>query len=134
MMAKRFGFGRAEKLKSRKSIEELFAQGRSFPAYPLRVVYRFLPAEQGSIQAGVSVSKRYFKKAVDRNRLKRLMREAYRLQKGGLKEKLEHQKKQGLAFFMFNGKAMAGLDEVKQAMKKCLDHLEKSVMINENPS
>ncbi|GAK95888.1 ribonuclease P protein component [Nonlabens tegetincola] len=72
----RFTFSKNQKLKSRKLIEQLFKDGKSIKSGPLRLVY--LPVEKET-QIGVSVSKRYFKKAVDRNRLKRLLREAYRL-------------------------------------------------------
>ena len=81
MAAKRFGFGRKEKLKSRKQIDELFLQGKSFSVYPLRVTYRFISSDTPGVQVGVTAGKKYFKRAVDRNRMKRLMREAYRLQK-----------------------------------------------------
>ena len=77
-----FTFNKKEKLKSQKLIEQLFAQGQSVAAYPLRLVYIKTTFDADvKIKTGVSVSKRHFKKAVDRNRIKRLMREAYRLQK-----------------------------------------------------
>ncbi len=78
----KLSFNKKEKLKSEKLITQLFAEGQSVVAYPLRLVY--LPASfdnQVRVKAGVSVSKRNFKNAVDRNRIKRLIREAYRLQK-----------------------------------------------------
>lgn len=78
----KFTFHKREKLKSEKLISKLFEVGHSVAAYPLRIVYLPTTFEEGVlIKAGVSVSKRHFKKAVDRNRIKRLMREAYRLQK-----------------------------------------------------
>lgn len=71
-----------EKLKSQKVIDKLFSEGKSVAAYPLRLVYMRTGAQDSlPIKAGVSVSKRNFKKAVDRNRIKRLLREAYRLNK-----------------------------------------------------
>ena len=75
-------YSKAEKLKSRKMIDQLFSEGKSVSAFPLRLVY-LKREERGDSQfkAGVSVGKRNFKKAVERNRLKRLMREAYRLNK-----------------------------------------------------
>ena len=92
-------FTKSERLCSRKAIEALFAGGnRSFTAFPLRVVYRLVeeevvlpPAEERAslsnessdfvCQVLVSVSKRHFKHAVDRNRAKRQVREAWRLNK-----------------------------------------------------
>src|SRR5438309_2863389 len=80
-MAKQYGFGKTDRLKSRKQIDELFARGKSIVVFPVRVSYRFFSSEAIILQAAVSVSKKHFKKAVDRNRIKRLLREAYRLQK-----------------------------------------------------
>jgi ribonuclease P protein component len=71
-------YNKNEKLKSQKTIEQLFLEGQSVSAYPLRLVY--LKHDQ-SLKVGVSVSKRNFKRAVDRIRIKRLLREAYRLNK-----------------------------------------------------
>ncbi len=75
-------FSKKEKLKSKKLIEQLFAEGKSVSAYPLRLIFMETPfVEDVKLKVGVSVSKRNFKKAVDRNRIKRLLRESYRLQK-----------------------------------------------------
>lgn len=74
--------GKEERLKSRKLIERLYTEGKSIKKFPLKMV--FLQTEHTSsypAQCGVSVPKRNFKKAVDRNRIKRLLRESYRLQK-----------------------------------------------------
>jgi len=71
-----------EKLKSRKLIEKIFTEGKSVSQFPLKMVY--LPVELNSdsrLQIGVSAPKRKFKNAVTRNRIKRLMRESYRLNK-----------------------------------------------------
>ncbi len=84
-------FDRAERLKSRKVIGGLFKGGESLVAYPLRVVWTLLPpeaAQEFPAQVSISVSKRLFKTAVARNRLKRRIREAYRLQKTTFYEKL----------------------------------------------
>lgn len=72
-----------ERLCSRKALEELFGGGhQSVSAFPLRAV--FMPNDVGLVRIMVSVSKRYFKRAVKRNRIKRQLREAYRLQKEAL--------------------------------------------------
>jgi len=77
-----YSFPKEERLCSKKLIAELFSKGSSFNLYPLRFVYlKQAQPEASPPRVLVSVSKKYFKKAVDRNRLKRQMREAYRLNK-----------------------------------------------------
>ncbi|MCK0130244.1 ribonuclease P protein component [Flavobacteriaceae bacterium F08102] len=77
-----FRLRREEKLKSKKLIEALYSNGNSILVYPFRMVY--LPIDHKAnqvVQCGFGVSKKKFKRAVDRNRIKRLMREVYRQQK-----------------------------------------------------
>jgi ribonuclease P protein component len=74
--------GKQERLKSKTLIGKLYTEGNSVKNFPLRMVY--IQAEHGSnypAQVGVSVPKRNFKKAISRNRIKRLLREAYRKEK-----------------------------------------------------
>ena len=78
----KFTFNKKEKLKSKKLIDKLFAEGQSVSVFPLRLVYMQSVFDEAIIaKTGVSVSKRNFKTAVDRNRIKRLLRESYRLNK-----------------------------------------------------
>ena len=77
-----FTYTKKDKLKSKKLIEQLFAEGKAITAYPLRLVYLKTEFEDGSqLKTGVSVSKQLHKTAVARNRIKRLLRETYRLNK-----------------------------------------------------
>jgi|25BtaG_2_1085352.scaffolds.fasta_scaffold11463_1 ribonuclease P protein component len=75
-------FGKKEKLKSKVLIDKLFAEGQTVKKYPLLLVYTRLqnPSEKVN-KVGVSVSKRNFKRAVDRIKIKRLMREVFRKNK-----------------------------------------------------
>ena len=135
-MAKTFGLSKNEKLKSRKAVEELFARGKSQKIFPIRVSYQFLPAEtdeQTGLQIGVSVSKRYFKKAVDRNRIKRLLREAYRLQKNELLQLIKAQNQKGFVFFIYTDKTLPDYKTVFDAMTKCLESLKRKIS-SEKPS
>ncbi len=85
-----FTYPKAEKLKSKITIDSLFSDGKSVSKYPLRLVYVPLGIENDEkIKFGVSVSKKYFKKAVDRNYFKRVLRETYRLNKHLFIEKLD---------------------------------------------
>jgi ribonuclease P protein component len=81
----KFTFRKEEKLKSEKNIQELFSKGSSFYLFPFKVIV--LPNPNPGVrvhQILISVSKRNFKRAVDRNLIKRRFREAYRLQKEAL--------------------------------------------------
>lgn len=119
-------------MKSRKQIENLFLHGKNFASFPLRITYLFLPSDEPGAQVGVTVGKRFFKKAVERNRIKRLLREAYRLQKHGFVEALKKKNLKGVIFFMYTDKTIAPFNIVREAMNKCLVRLEN--LADENHS
>uniref|UniRef100_UPI00404B7B35 ribonuclease P protein component n=1 Tax=Flavobacterium sp. TaxID=239 RepID=UPI00404B7B35 len=107
-----FTYPKEEKLKSKKSIELLFSEGKSVSKYPLRLVYADNTIENEEIiKFGVSVSKKYFKKAVDRNRLKRILRECYRLNKHLLADSI--QKPMSLMFF-YQSKEVLSYQEIHE--------------------
>ncbi|GGB09515.1 ribonuclease P protein component [Puia dinghuensis] len=143
MAAHRTTWKKAEKLKSRKRIERVFREGKSFSVFPYKVVFLLSPAtpplgprqpspgsvqspsapppshvspptqalsspspRQAPLQAGFGASSRHFKKAVDRNRIKRLGREAYRLQKAPLLHLLAQKGLSMAVFFVFTGKEL----------------------------
>ena len=85
-----FTYPKKEKLKSKTTIDLLFSEGNSVSKFPLRLVYIENKEENAELmKMGVSVSKKYFKKAVDRNYFKRVLRETYRLNKHILIDNLE---------------------------------------------
>jgi ribonuclease P protein component len=113
----RYTLGRNERLKSRKQIERLFKEGKTFSVPPLRVYYSLDKTTTEDellfpLHFGVGVSTKNFKKAVDRNRVKRLLREAYRLQKNDLKEKVMLKKLHLNLFFIFTGKELPAYELV----------------------
>ena|SRR5690606_30069285 len=78
----KFTFRKEERLKKEKNIQELFSKGSSFYLFPFKVIFMANPDQDVPFhQILISVAKRNFKKAVDRNKLKRHIRESYRLQK-----------------------------------------------------
>ena len=83
-----FNYPKNEKLKSQKTIDLLFSKGKSVTKYPLRLVYVETNDELEKLKFGVSVSKKHFKNAVDRNYFKRVLRETYRLNKHIIHENL----------------------------------------------
>ncbi len=119
-----FSFQKGERLCSKKVIDRLFSEGESFLVYPLKVVYLYtkLPG-QFSVQAGFSVSKKNFKRAVHRNRIKRLMREAYRLHKHILYA--QQTGTQLAVFYIYVGKEILSYHKVEQAVVKAIQQIEK---------
>jgi ribonuclease P protein component len=118
--------GRQERLKSRKLLEQLFRDGQTFFVHPLKVYYRNNDlAAEIKLQAGFGASSRTFKKAVDRNRIKRLMREAYRLQKNNLQTAIENSNGRLAVFFLYTAKELPNFDLIKEKMKLVLERLEK---------
>ncbi len=93
-----FSYPKNEKLKSRKTIDLLFTEGKTVTKYPLRLVYMETTFDDDvPLKIGVSVSKKHFKNAVDRNYFKRVLRECYRLNKHILIDNLD--KKFAMLFF-----------------------------------
>lgn len=122
-----FSYPKNEKLKSHKTINRLFSEGKSVSKYPLRLVYVENTDEQNSekVLMGVSVSKKYFKKAVDRNYFKRVLRECYRLNQNLLKENLEkpyafmffYQTKEKLSYQEIEEKTIQLFQKFKETVK-----------------
>ena len=136
-VSKQFTLGKNERLKSRKQIEQLFAEGKSFVVNPFRVYYTVtgVPIAIGTstvkgLQFGIGVSSKFFKKAVDRNRIKRLTREAWRLQNIELKEKVKESNSQLNVFFIYTGKELPGFNEVKDKVAVALKKLVKKWVNN----
>lgn len=116
-----FTFGRDEKLKSRKLIDQLFSEGKSVSVNGFTLVYLYTPlAVTYPVQAGFSVPKRFFKHAVERNRVKRLLREAWRHQKAAVYEKLKARQTQAAIMWIYRGKQLPDLKTTTQAVEQCI--------------
>jgi ribonuclease P protein component len=127
-MPKPFSYNKKEKLKSRKLMEQLFATGKSFSVFPIKVFYlRVDEAMDFPVKVGVGASNRVFKKAVDRNRIKRLLREAYRLNKLPLHDFIEAEKKQIAVFMLFIDKTLPSFAELQTKMPLAIDKLIKTL-------
>jgi ribonuclease P protein component len=130
-----FTYPKNERLKSKTTIGLLFSEGKSVSKYPLRLVYRIGEANQEEkIKIGVSVSKKYFKKAVDRNYFKRVLRETYRLNKHLLWDNLEesysfmffYQSKDRLTYQEINTKTIQLFEKFLQQVNKTPDSENKT--------
>jgi ribonuclease P protein component len=130
ILSKQFTLGKKERLKSRKKIDLLFKQGQRMNVTPLRVFYLINKADELSkemLQFGAGASSRFFKRAVDRNRIKRLLREAYRLQKIPLQNVLKSNDSQLAIFIIYTGKELPEYKEIEQKMAIVLDKLSSII-------
>lgn len=115
----RYTFSEEERLKKKNLITELFSSGKSASVFPLKMIYlEFDHSSPFKIQAGVSVSKRNFKKAVDRNRIKRLMREAYRKNKYLIYDNQDTKKH--LIMFIYQAKNEVSFEIIEEKMTQLI--------------
>jgi ribonuclease P protein component len=118
----RFTLSKQERLCSRKALEALFGGGsKSILAYPVRAVFQ--KTEETGIRIMVSVSKRFFKRAVKRNRIKRQLREAYRLNK-----RILQPAEGGLNIaFLWNSNELLPSAKVMEKMQTLLSKINETV-------
>jgi ribonuclease P protein component len=125
-----FAIPRNIKLKSRKSIETLFTSGKAVRKGAVRAVYSPIN-NAGNTQVGFSVSKRFFKKAVDRNRVKRVMREAYRLNQ----QVLESQEATHLnIMFIYQSNKLPDFKVLNELFPKILKELNSKCLLTATDS
>ncbi len=126
-----FSYPKSEKLKNKKIIDQLFSEGKSVSKYPLKLIYLQIVASPNTqIQTGVTVPKRNFKSAVKRNRIKRLLREAYRLNK---QEVFNNTEGRFAFLFLYLGKEVPTFKQVEKGMKAVLQRfLEAETNQNRN--
>ena len=124
LTVQRYFLKKTDRLKSRKAIDIMFTKGKSFSNFPFRILWMNVENEDG-LKAGFSPSTKNFKKATDRNKIKRLMREAYRLQKNDLAVQLSLNKKAINVFFIYTGKEVPTYDLIFEKMGNVLKRIIK---------
>lgn len=126
---KSFAFPKEERLCWNRYLDRLFAEGKSFVAYPFRVV--FLSVEEETlppVSLVISVPKKRLKLAVQRNRVKRQVREAYRLRKHILSEPLAEANKHLLIGFVYVDVSLHPSTDIGNAMDKTLRKLSEKCL------
>ena len=117
-------FPKEERLHGRTTVAEVFAKGKRFQIDPYRIVWRTRSQDNlPSIRFGISVSKKISKKAVERNRIKRCNREAYRAVKQSFIEELIAQNKQIDLFLVYNGSIETNTEVLKEKIILILNRL-----------
>ena len=127
-MSKVFTYQKSDKLKSRKQTQHLFSTGQAINVFPIRLIYTIEPLatalEMGSpsslLQAGVGAPSRTFRKAVQRNRVKRLLREAYRLEKPNFLSQASLDHKRVNLFFLYTDASVLTQVEIQAKVKEAL--------------
>lgn len=131
---------KSDRLKSYTKIRALFNEGEKLKQFPLTVFYLFgeenaAEKKEGSLQMGVAVGSRNFKRAVDRNLLKRRIREAYRLQKNELRASLLASGTVLEVFFVYGDNQIADYATISNVTKKILEKLQdihaKKIMLSD---
>jgi len=118
---KRNSLKRNKILKSKKDIDTLFTNAQSLSSYPVRVVFLINSEDNSPFKTSFSVSKRKFKKAVDRNKIKRLLREAFRLQQDNISSI------DGLKMmWMYTGQEIPDFSTVYKATEKLLKEINQN--------
>jgi ribonuclease P protein component len=127
-------FPKRERLCRKKTIGLLFGGGgESFARHPVRFVWKVLPlAEPVTLQVAFSVSKKNFKRAHQRNLLKRRLREAWRLHKGRLEAHVAAQGGQAAFMVIFQGKEEADFATIEKKMADCVRFFCLNVRLKEN--
>lgn len=127
-MQQRFTFKKHERLTHRKVIDQLFQEGTAFKQYPLMLLALSnpIPTEE-PLQVVVVVSKRNFKRAVDRNRIKRLMRESWRHHKNALRDALGEAKMHLAVALVYNGKDLPEFTEVDAKISELCVRLKEDI-------
>ena len=117
-------FPKEERLHGRTTVAEVFSKGKRFQLDPYRIVWRTRAQDDlPSIRFGISVSKKISKKAVERNRIKRCNREAYRAVKQSFIEELLAQNKQIDLFLVYSGSIETSSEVLKEKIILILNRL-----------
>jgi ribonuclease P protein component len=120
-----FKFPKSERLTNKKKFEKLFEEGISVKGFPLKIIYISEDVVEGEhpIQIAFTVPKRSFKKAVDRNFLRRKMKEIYRLNKGPILEKLANSEKSLYAILIYTNREKMDYPSIEKGWHKLMAKL-----------
>jgi len=118
-------FDKSERIKSKKLIDNLFTDGKSINTPHLKLLWLPVPASDSPAKIGFAVSSKVFRKAVDRNKLKRLLRESFRLNKKRVYDHLSANKSSATFMLIFTGKKLVSHKEIDDEIIQLLTRFIK---------
>ncbi|MCX6289772.1 MAG: ribonuclease P protein component [Bacteroidetes bacterium] len=135
LLSKNFTYQKKDKLKSRKQTQFLFSKGTAITMHPIRLLYTIEKVEagifpNGLLQAGVGAPSRQFRKAVQRNRVKRLLREGYRLEKPNFTNGLSLTNTRLNLFFLYVDVNVQTQQQIQTSIKLILQKLADKLKPN----
>jgi len=123
-----YTYQKKDKLKSRKQTQYLFSKGQSINQFPIKLIYTIVhQSENNSLQAGVGAPTRTFRKAVSRNRVKRLLREGYRLEKPAFLSNTKLEGKVVNLFFLYTDVTVLDQSLIQEKIKLLLAKLSEKI-------
>ncbi len=137
LLSKNFTYQKKDKLKSRKQMQFLFSKGTAITMHPIRLLYTIEKGEagifpNGLLQAGVGAPSRQFRKAVQRNKVKRLLREGYRLEKPNFTNSINLTNTRLNLFFLYLDAQVQTQQQIQATinliLQKLADKLKSSVV------
>ena len=137
LLPKNFTYQKKDKLKSRKQMQFLFSKGTAITMHPIRLLYTIEKGEagifpNGLLQAGVGAPSRQFRKAVQRNKVKRLLREGYRLEKPNFTNSINLTNTRLNLFFLYLDAHVQTQQQIQATinliLQKLADKLKSSVV------
>ena len=124
-------FRKSERLCSKKDIQSLFEQGKSFGVYPFRLIWlRYDEETISPARIVVSIPKKRFKRAVKRNLLRRRIKESYRLRKGGFYKELDHLNTKVNFVVIYTGDTVLNYHELDRKISSLLLRFLKEIKLN----
>ena len=135
LLSKNFTYQKKDKLKSRKQMQFLFSKGTAITIHPIRLLYTIEKEEagifsNGLLQAGVGAPSRQFRKAVQRNKVKRLLREGYRLEKSNFTNSINLTNTRLNLFFLYVDANVQTQQEIQATIKLLLQKLADKLKLS----
>ncbi|MDR1792740.1 MAG: ribonuclease P protein component [Bacteroidales bacterium] len=127
---KKFGFSKREKICKRNDFLLLFQTNQVLYSYPYFCRYRLTESKEQKVRIAISAPKKYFKRAVDRNRIKRLTREIFRLNKHILYQQDKFKNYQLDIFFIYSEEVLLSFDVLQKKMLTLLNKLSTDIQID----